>query len=171
MTDHEILKSKIDEFEKAYNVKFIGGWVNHERNPFYEIQRWFSRHDIICVIRFWNSVREIDRLYTRYQSAIMRMIFNPSPDRLKPFFPRLEVINAMSDKEGVERDDWIKDVVQFILTNRKDKKIITLRSECYCCSQGYEFYKGANAIIEAVMLQLQLDDEQYVLFQELERLL
>jgi hypothetical protein len=159
MTDIEILKNKIDDFEKICNLKFIGGRINHERNPFNEIHRWFGRYDVLCVIRFWNSVREIDRLHTRYQSAIMRMIFDPSPDRLKPFFPRLEVINAMSDTEGVERDDWLKDVVHFILTHKKEKKIITLRAECWCCSQGYEFYKGANAIIEAVMLQLQSDDE------------
>jgi hypothetical protein len=139
-------KERIKQFEREYNIKFVDGWPIQSREPFVEIRQRLGNFQLLCVIKFADSTIYVDRLYDKYQILLTTPIFNPNPDRIRILPPKLEIIDA----ENLEPEDWLQDIVEFILENKDKSKIITLKLECWHCSGGYEFYEMADRIIDAL---------------------
>lgn len=130
----------LDDLMKQNNICFSGCQIfQHSRHRFGLLRSIYGDCKV-CIVQFWSTRLLIDDVFTEYTSKIMKPIFHPDPNRIRPLLPRLEIIDG--EKEG-----WEKKVVSF--SKSDTKKTLVVMEDIVWYEAAKRHYNRIFQILEA----------------------
>lgn len=139
-TPSESERILLDTFMEKNNICFSGCQIFQHTKHRFGFLRTIYGDCKVCFVQFWSTRLLVDDVYREYTSKITKPIFNPDPNRIRPFLPRLEIIDG-------EQDGWEKKVVAY--SKSDSKKTLVVLEDIVWYQAAKRHYKRIFQILEA----------------------